>query len=560
MADSRGTLDALALQLAGLLQPLDERIGAGDLRGLIAELGLQFPPSLDTDAALITAAETAVRRLRDMPPQVADLIAAIEAEDIPQVIARALQLAGTVAAAVPAVEDVGAALESAGAGSGIPAPELQQLAEELPRRLIDYVAVRQLEAVPGVAEALELIGVVERTPLPAVDAQHPAYVKRRLDLDALTAFVSSPATHLRAKYAWGDPAFDGSALLSKLSTAGARRGRAGRPRHEWTRPRARHRGPRAQGPHRPRPARAERADRPSVPDRPGPVRPGRLADQLVAEAQLLAGAEIVLQSNDTVPSIPPSGRVEGDVLVEWTGGRAGTPYLIVGQPGSSRLEARQFVVTAGVGFGLDAATGQASGDLRIGGRGRGRPPRHHASPGRRVPRRRSSAASASRPTSTSASASPPARGSTSPAAARSRSSCRCTSSSARSSCSALTLAVGLEGDAFPIELGVDIKAELGPLAAVVEKIGLRADCRFPADRGGNLGPRRPRRSASSRRTASASSSTPAWSRAAATSSSTSTRGEYAGALELDVRRLRLRSRRSASSPPGCPTARRASRC
>ena len=51
----------------------------------------------------------------------------------------------------------------------------------------------------------------------------------------------------------------------------------------------------------------------------------------------------------------------------------------------------------------------------------------------------------------------------------------------------LTLAVKPSGDGLPIDIGTTFKAQLGPLAAVVENIGLRTDLSFPGS-GGNLGP------------------------------------------------------------------------
>jgi hypothetical protein len=55
---------------------------------------------------------------------------------------------------------------------------------------------------------------------------------------------------------------------------------------------------------------------------------------------------------------------------------------------------------------------------------------------------------------------------------------------------AVTLAVKLApGDsAVRVELGASVKAELGPLTAVVEGLGLRAVFTFPGGQGGNLGP------------------------------------------------------------------------
>lgn len=50
------------------------------------------------------------------------------------------------------------------------------------------------------------------------------------------------------------------------------------------------------------------------------------------------------------------------------------------------------------------------------------------------------------------------------------------------------LAVKPSGGEIPIELGANIKGNLGPLQAVVENIGLKAIFSFPGDQNGNLGP------------------------------------------------------------------------
>ena len=102
-------------------------------------------------------------------------------------------------------------------------------------------------------------------------------------------------------------------------------------------------------------------------------------------------------------------------------------------------------------------------------------------------------------------------------------------------------------------------AKLGPLAAAVEDIGVKATFSSRTTAPATSG-RSTSRSASSRRTASGCRSTPASSRAAATCSSTPTRGEYAGALELTFAGLPQPQGDRAHHHARCRTARRASRC
>ena len=92
MANAKGTLATIADAAAALLQPLDDRVQGGDLRTLLAELGLSLPASVDGNAALVGASQSLLQRLKDLPAIVTALATAVEAEDIPQVIAKALRL------------------------------------------------------------------------------------------------------------------------------------------------------------------------------------------------------------------------------------------------------------------------------------------------------------------------------------------------------------------------------------------------------------------------------------------------------------------------------------
>ncbi len=52
----------------------------------------------------------------------------------------------------------------------------------------------------------------------------------------------------------------------------------------------------------------------------------------------------------------------------------------------------------------------------------------------------------------------------------------------------LLLTIKLSNEGIPVNIGASIQANLGPLQAVVENMGLRATFSFPEDNSGNLGP------------------------------------------------------------------------
>jgi hypothetical protein len=489
MPEQRGTLATIADSLAGLIQPLEDRIQTGDVRLLLAELGLNFPASVDGNAGLNSALQAAAQRIKDLPAIVAALAQAIKDENIGQIISKALELANAVGNFIKETEKIGTAIKSL-PGTGIPAGELNQFANELPGRLVDYLVVRNLEGLPGVAEGLDFIGFVERTVVPAGDAQHPEFTRRALRFNQLSDFLSDPAAHLRTKYQWGDPAYTGTVLLQKLSTLLSQ---AGVPAVLDT-----------TGPtpvldlifvevvpkldENPK-GLLVRVKQPFKIDAGQPFVQDEWQFKVFLNTQFDPGVEIILNPSDGV-SLRPAGatQVQGDLAVEWTGGTLeGNPYVILGEPGGSRLEAKQMVARAGVGFAWNSAAGRGEGTFRISAEvkqgklvvslanadgflgtilaGFGLESDFDLGLGYSTKEGVFFSGSATLDIQL------PLHIQLGPV-----------------EISALTLTVGISGATFPIGLRANIKAALGPLQGVVEQIGVGADLSFPDDKKGNAGP------------------------------------------------------------------------
>jgi len=488
MPRQSGTLETLATTLARLLEPLEERLAAGELRFLLAELGLQFPEALETHPVLVNAAKAAVQQAKQLSRLVVELTAAVQAEDLSRMLAKGLELANAIRAAVQGTFTVANALETAGGGMGIPPAELDQFTNELPGRLVEYLVARNLEALPGASPSLQFIGVLERSEQPPIDAQHPAYVRRRVHLDQLTRFIRDPATQLKNMYQWGAPGFTGVALLQALQRVLAQ---AGVPVVLDT-----------SGPvpvldllflelspktSVPQGLRIKVADTVNI-DNALPFQQGEWQLRLVLNTQLAVGSEILVKPDDGVIFTPPSGQVQGDTLVEWIGGGAGgQPYLILGQAGGSRLEARQLVARAGVGFAWNPSTHQAEGTFSIGGElrngkivvslqgadgflgslfsGLGLESDFSVAFGF------STREGLYFQGSSTLDIQLPLHVSLGPLELR-----------------ALTLTVGIGDGDFPLGVAVDVKAALGPLQAVIEQLGIQGKLSVPPDKKGNLGP------------------------------------------------------------------------
>jgi len=210
----------------------------------------------------------------------------------------------------------------------------------------------------------------------------------------------------------------------------------------------------------------------------------KLETDFAAEVQV--GTEIIVQPDDKVTFIPPSGEFKGDAFVKFTGGsETGDPYIIFGQPGASRIEARQFVVRAGAGIAwlTDHGEGEFSilGEIKNGkifiGMEQADGFLGTILAGLKVESDFDLGVGFSTKEgiffvgSSTLDIQVPLHVALGPV-----------------EINALTISVGLSAAGFPIGLAVDIKALLGPLQAVVEQIGLEALLSLPPGRDGNLGP------------------------------------------------------------------------
>jgi hypothetical protein len=481
------TIEAVAIGLARIVHPIGERLEAGEVRLLLAELGMELPPELDAQAGFAAAVEQSAATVRQFLPLLVDLARAAESEDVGALIGKGLELINLLKSFVEDTERLAEALrDAAGSLPGVPPEEVEAFANQLPRRLLDYLVVRQVEAVPAAASALEVADLIERE---ETTDNGLTYYRRSLKLDQLGPFLSSPGQRLEAVYGWGRPDFDGQVLLERLEKVFHERGI---------------------------PAVLDTSLDPPVLDAlffeiqadtsrspPGlTVRFGNhvTLDENPTFAQdgwsieaglqldLEAGAELTLEADGTTSFAPVTGQVSGKSFIRWTGGSpTGPAYVVLGEAGGSRLEVRQAVVEGSVGFVWDVAAREARGVLDIGGEVLG---------GRVVIDFSqadgflgqilagfglksdfdfgfgfSTAEGVYFHGSSTLHIQLPLHVALGPV-----------------DLNALVLSVGIQGTSFPIGVATNIRANLGPLQAAVEEIGIAADLALAPDGQGTIGP------------------------------------------------------------------------
>src|SRR5262245_52759344 len=99
-ASSDGTLQQIAQAISRSLEPLQTRLAAGDARTLLAEMGLALPPAVNGLPQFSSATSAAITAVEGLAAPTAALAAAIEADDVGQILAATAQLLTAVGQAV----------------------------------------------------------------------------------------------------------------------------------------------------------------------------------------------------------------------------------------------------------------------------------------------------------------------------------------------------------------------------------------------------------------------------------------------------------------------------
>ena len=219
-----GTLEQLAQELGQALQPLGALLAPGQVESFLGELGIGVPNGLGAEAQFAGATGTAIVDLGAAAPMVAALVSAISAGNAGQIISAATQLVEQIAKIITAFSNASTALHNAASGAAGLTPaqiaNLENLAQQLARRLLDYAIIEYLRTkAAGFVSTLSIIGLIDDGIVPGTpgDLTAPAYHARVLHLERLFDVFTKPQQFFQETYGWGSPTFDGMILFSKLS-------------------------------------------------------------------------------------------------------------------------------------------------------------------------------------------------------------------------------------------------------------------------------------------------------------------------------------------------------
>ena len=217
MPDQLGTIEQLLRHLSEALQPLADELSPA----LLQDVGIGIPEAwnaqLESEFAHVSSAA------RALTPATQALISAAAGGSAVTIIARSAALGIRIGELAATAIQLGATIRQAANSDGTLSPAQQahfnSSVDQLFARLTELMAVRTLERqLPQLAAILDLAGIFSKTVLPGVpgDPTAPPHIRRGLALDRIVQLFEEPAELARELYGWGEPTFDGRALLLKL--------------------------------------------------------------------------------------------------------------------------------------------------------------------------------------------------------------------------------------------------------------------------------------------------------------------------------------------------------
>ncbi len=217
MPNAPGTIEIIAREIGKALEPLTELLGPD----MIQQLGLSLPPALTQGQAVLAAFGAPTGIVGDLPPLIQSLATAIDNEDGAAIASSGKNLLEKIIQLIKALENLGQAVKNASGGMGFTPDqinEINQLGEKLAVKILHYMAVEYMDKnFPTLAGTLNVLGIVENDVIPADPAKLQAEFRRReVHFQHIIDLFTDPAKHFKDLYKFGENNFDGQLLLGRM--------------------------------------------------------------------------------------------------------------------------------------------------------------------------------------------------------------------------------------------------------------------------------------------------------------------------------------------------------
>ena len=218
MPSAPGTIEIIAREIGKALEPLAELLGPD----IVERLGMRLPPALTQSQGVIAAFGSPAGIVSDLPPIIESLATAIDDEDEAGMLSSGKNLLEKIIQLINALANLGNAVKNAAGGLGFtPAEiaEINQFGEALAVKILHYMAVEYMDKqAPSLAAALNVLGLIENDLI----AENPAkplqagFRRRQVHLDRIIDLFTEPEQHFIDEYKFGANDFDGQLFFSRV--------------------------------------------------------------------------------------------------------------------------------------------------------------------------------------------------------------------------------------------------------------------------------------------------------------------------------------------------------
>lgn len=476
-----GTIETVAVEISKLLRPLETQLSTtAGARAFFAQMGFSLTaPQVQSIAGPFA---TLAGNTTDLVKITGAIIAAAEAEDYGTLTAKGIEAIQRIVQVVDAIATLSGSM---GGLVGLPA-------DQVAKRIFDHLLFQYVNGAPQANDVLELLGLLEREEKnqDSVDPDDPPFSIINYRFDQIGPWFSDGGAKIRTLYGWGENNFDGTKVFALIERIVARYGLPVLFDDTATPPRLDLVFVVATAKTDVLPPGLLLSVKNRVASAPINIAlssDARLEVQVAFEFPPNVG--IAFDTSGAVTVIPPApgAALKGDVIARLIAEATDPPdpFILFGEAGASRLELKSFTLTIGAGFGWDGT--RANGTFLLEGELRDLKVIIDTTSGDGF------LAKIMPGTSIEA-------GVTMKMGVSSEHGFYFSGSGALEvqlpvhidlgpiALERLTLAAKLDGGSVPTSIGVNLRANLGPLVAVVENIGVTATFSFPDQNQGNLGP------------------------------------------------------------------------
>jgi hypothetical protein len=219
MPNTPGNIEVIARELGRVLAPLQELLGNSDI---LQSLGMGLPEAFRARPAIAGVFAQGQTLARQLTGQIEALVQATGAGQPGDMVDAGADLLQTVLNLIRLLEQLGttlAAEANAFTFTAAERAELQSFGGTFARRLVNYLLVGYLvDRAPTLANSLMVLGLLDDETVksdPARPLQVP-HRKRVVYFDRIPALFSDPGPHFAAVFDWGTNAFNGEKLLKRV--------------------------------------------------------------------------------------------------------------------------------------------------------------------------------------------------------------------------------------------------------------------------------------------------------------------------------------------------------